>query len=100
MKKGESPNIAAIGRNRSAANEHPSKQLDITFRQSDIPDSVDADVKVTDERPLGFFVGLNNTGDRRTGNWRATLGAQHTNLWNLDHSVTATYTTSPERPAM
>lgn len=97
MKKGESPNISAIGRNRSAANEHPSKQLDITFRQSDVPDSVDADVKVTDERPLGFFVGLNNTGDRRTGNWRATLGAQHTNLWNLDHSVTATYTTSPEK---
>ncbi len=97
MKKGESPNIAAIGRNRSAANEHPSKQLDITFRQSDLPDSVDADVKVTDEPPLSFFVGLNNTGERRSGTWRATAGVQHSNLWNLDHSLTATYTTAPEK---
>src|SRR6185295_17675879 len=52
LKKGESPNIAAIGRNRAAANEHPAKQLDITFRQSDVADAVDADVKVSDEKPL------------------------------------------------
>lgn len=97
LKKGESPNISAIGRNRSAANEHPTKEVDITFRQSEIADAVDAEVKVTDGPPLGFFVGLNNTGDRRTGSWRATLGAQHTNLWNRDHSLTATYTTSPEK---
>lgn len=99
LRTGESPNISAVGRNRAAANDHPSKEVDITFRQSEVPDSVDAEVKVRDEPPLNFFVGLNNTGDDRTGNWRATAGVQHSNLWGLDHSVTATYTTSPEKTA-
>jgi hemolysin activation/secretion protein len=97
LKAGESPNVAEIGRNRAAANEHPSKEVEITFRQSEIADAVDADVKVEDQPPFGFFAGLNNTGDRRTGTWRATLGVQHSNLWNLDHSITATYTTAPEK---
>jgi hemolysin activation/secretion protein len=97
LRKGESPNVGDVGRNRAAANEHPAKEHDITFRQSDVADSVDAEVKVRDERPLSLFVGLNNTGERRTGSYRATAGVQHSNLWDLDHSVTATYTTSPEK---
>jgi hemolysin activation/secretion protein len=52
---------------------------------------------VTDEPPVSFFVALNNTGERRSGTWRATLGVQHSNLFNRDHSVTATYTTAPEK---
>jgi hemolysin activation/secretion protein len=97
LKAGGSPNVAEIGRNRAAANEHPSKEIEITFRQSDLPDAVDAGVKVQDQPPLSFFIGLNNTGERRTGTWRATLGVQHSNLWDRDHSVTATYTTAPEK---
>ena len=97
LSPGEPPNISEVGRNRAAANEHASKAVDITFRQSATPDSVDAEVKVQDEPPLGFFVGLNNTGERRTGTWRATVGVQHTNLWDRDHSLTATYTTAPEK---
>ena len=97
LRKGESPNVGEVGRNRAAANEHPTKEHDITFRQSEVADSVDAEVKVLDQPPLSFFIGLNNTGERRTGSYRATAGVQHSNLWNLDHSVTATYTTAPEK---
>lgn len=99
LRKGESPNIAEVGRNRAAANEHPTKEVDITFRQSDVADSVDAQVQVRDEPPLSFFVGLDNMGQgqQRTGSWRATAGVQHSNLWGRDDSVTATYTTSPEK---
>ena len=96
LAKGESPNIAEVGRNRSAANEHPSKSVEVTFRQSDVPDSVDAEVAVQDQQPQSFFVGLNNIGERRTGKYRATLGYQNSNLWGRDHSATATYTTSPD----
>ena len=96
LRKGESPNVSQVGRNRSAANEHPSKEVEVTFRQSDVPDSVDAEVAVLDQQPQSFFIGLNNIGERRTGNYRATVGYQHSNLWNRDHSVTATYTTSPD----
>ncbi|HEX2828323.1 MAG TPA: ShlB/FhaC/HecB family hemolysin secretion/activation protein [Burkholderiales bacterium] len=96
LKANSSPNIAEVGRNRSAANEHPSKTVEVTFRQSETPDSVDADVAVTDLPPQSFFLGLNNTGEPRTGHWRASVGYQHSNLWNRDHSLTASYTTSPD----
>ena len=96
LKQGESPNVFAVARNRAAANDHASKHVEITFRQSEIADAVEADVAVQDSPPQAVFVGLNNTGERRTGNWRATIGYQHSNLWNRDHSVTATYTTSPD----
>ena len=97
LRKGEPPNVAEVGRNRATANEHPSKELEITFRKSEVADSIDADVAVKDLPLHSFFIGINNTGEPRTGNWRATLGFQHSNLWNLDHSMTATYTTSPEK---
>ena len=96
LRKGASPNVSQVGRNRSAANEHPSKEVEITFRESTTPDSIDAEVAVLDQQPRSFFIGLNNIGERRTGHYRVTAGLQHSNLWNRDHSVTATYTTSPD----
>lgn len=96
LKQGTSPNVALVARDRAAANEHPSKQVDVNFTQGEAPDTVDAQVKVQDEPPLRFFAGLNNVGDRRTGSYRASVGLQHSNLWNRDHSVTASYTTSPD----
>lgn len=95
LKKGDSPNVAAVARARALANEHPSKEVEVNFVQSELPDAVDAQVKVQDEPPTRFFVGLNNIGDRRTGQYRASIGLQHSNLWSRDHSVTASYTTSP-----
>jgi hemolysin activation/secretion protein len=71
LKKGASPNVSQVGRNRSAANEHPSKEVEITFRESETPDSVDAEVAVLDQQPQSFFIGLNNIGERRTGHYRA-----------------------------
>jgi hemolysin activation/secretion protein len=95
LKAHSSPNVAEVGRNRSAANEHPSKTVEITFKPSETPDAVDADVTVQDLPPQSFFFGLNNTGEPRTGNWRASVGYQHSNLFGRDHSLTASYTTSP-----
>src|SRR4029077_12077726 len=88
LRKGASPNLFEVARNRAAANEHASKQVEITFRQSEIPDSVEADVAVQDPPPQSVFFGLNNIGEKRTGFYRATVGYQHSNLWNRDHSVT------------
>jgi hemolysin activation/secretion protein len=95
LEAGESPNVAAVARNRAHANEHAAKQLEVTFRQSATPDAVDAEVRVRDMSPKRVYAALQNTGEERTGHWRATLGAQHANLFDSDHSLAATYTTSP-----
>ena len=95
LQAGVSPNINKVSANRIFANEHPAKQVEVTFRQSNVPDSVDATVQVQDVSPLRFFSSLNNTGSAQSGRWRLSLGAQYANLFALDQSLTFSYSTSP-----
>lgn len=95
LRPGESPNLREIARDQALANEHPAKQVSVTMRQGTKPDTVDAEVAVRDAKPLRYFASLANTGSPQTGHWRASIGAQHSNLWDRDHSLTGSYTTSP-----
>jgi len=95
LRLGEIPNVAAVARDRAHANEHPAKQVEVAFRQSRTPDAIDADVKVQDSRPLRVYASIQNTGEDRTGDWRSTIGMQHSNLFNRDHALSASYTSSP-----
>ena len=96
LRPGEGTNVSELARNRAAVNDHPSKSVEVNFVQGDKLDVVDAEVTVQDERPIRVFLGLNNFGNRQTGKYRATIGLQHANLWDRDHSMTATFTTSPD----
>lgn len=95
LRAGESPNLREIARAQALANDHPSKQVLVTMRQGGRPDTVDADVKVEESDPQQFFVTLNNAGTSQTGRLRLGAGYQHGNLFDRDHALTATYTTSP-----
>jgi hemolysin activation/secretion protein len=79
------------------ANKHPSKQIQLTFKQSETEDKVDANIKVVEQpRPYQFSLGFNNTGSDSSGEYRLTGGAQYSNLWGLDHVVNASYTLPPD----
>ncbi len=95
---GQSPNTNALARDLALANENPSKRANVTFKQGQAADTVDATVEVKDSRTVSGFVLLNNTGTAETGNGRLTLGASHANLFDKDHQATVTYTTSPTEP--
>jgi len=95
LRPGESPNLRETARNQAHANDHPAKQVTVTMREGKAPDTVDADVRVEDSDPLQIFASLNDSGAGNTGRWRLGLGASHTNLFDRDHAVTATWTTSP-----
>jgi len=77
------------------ANGNASKQVKLTFKQSEEADKVDAEVVVVEERPYNISLIFNNTGTADTGRFRLTGAVQHNNLWNLDHIFNASYTTSP-----
>jgi len=91
-----SPPAGLLSRQLLLANEHTAKEVELKIRASEEPEKVDAVLEVADRRPWTVFAGLNNTGTDETGNLRATLGFQHSNLFDRDHSLTATFTTSPE----
>lgn len=95
---GASPNTNDLARDLALANENPSKNANVTFKQGKASDTVDATVEVQDSRTVSGFVLLNNSGTAQTGNGRLTLGASHANLFDKDHQATFTYTTSPTEP--
>ena len=95
VKEGETPNSADIARNLQLTGEHPVKQTNVLMRSGASEETVDVNVKVTDDRPWRGFVTLDNTGTSDTGNFRLGVGYQHTNLFNRDHALTVQYVTSP-----
>lgn len=97
LKEGASPNTLRLARDLALANENPGRRVVSAFRAGAKPDTVDATLEVNDSRPLTGFAQLANTGTAATGMQRLTVGASHSNLFDRDHQLTATYTWSPEQ---
>jgi hemolysin activation/secretion protein len=95
VKEGETPNSREIARNLQLTAEHPTKQTNVLLRSGASEDTVDVGIKVADEKPWRAFFTLDNTGTGSTGYFRSGVGLQHSNLFDRDHSLTATYITSP-----
>ena len=98
VQEGEPPNSKAIARDLQLAGEHPVKQTYVLLRAGASEDEVDVSIRVTDDKPWRVFVTLDNTGTNETGVARLGIGAQHSNVFNRDHTVTAQYVTSPSEP--
>lgn len=89
-------NIHELTENLRVANQHPDRKLKLTFKQSQIADKVDAVIQVADDQPYHISFIMNNAGTKKTGNFRMTAAIQYSNLWNSDHTLSASYTTSPD----
>ncbi|GAB3248285.1 ShlB/FhaC/HecB family hemolysin secretion/activation protein [Chitinimonas naiadis] len=98
LQPGSVPNTGRMADNLRLANESPSRRLAVTLQAAQAPQTVDAVVKVTDEKPWRAFSSLDNSGSEETGQTRLSLGVQHANLFDRDHVFTAQFTTSPEKP--
>ncbi len=104
LKEGEVPEVQTLGRDISASNTNPAKQVSVTFKESAQPNQVDAVVKVKDSPTLIFFTTL--TGNQSLSDngpskntYRISGGVQHANLFDLDHVATVSYTTDPGHPS-
>ncbi len=100
LQEGAAPDMASLGRDLTAANANPAKQASVTFREGKKPETVDAEIKVKDVSPLNFFAGYTANRSvepvhRDDSLYRLTLGVQHSNLFDLDHVATVSYTTDP-----
>ena len=100
---GSSPDVREIGREIALANEHPARRLAVIMKEGQAPDTVDAEVRVRDAAPGQTLVSLSGqTRDqydeinRNTGYTRVSIAHQRSDLFDLDHALTAVYTTSPD----
>ncbi len=102
---GTTPDVLEISSELGLAAEHPSKRVAIVLKESTTADALDADIRVHDVAPEQFFTSFTantrdeyNTNNLSTGYTRLTVGYQNANLFDRDHVLTASYTTSPEHP--
>lgn len=97
LKKGTLPNTRSLASYVKVANKHPTKQLQLTFKEGETEDTIDANIKVTEQpRPYQLSLSFNNTGSDKSGEYRLSGGVQYSNLWGLDHIINASYTLPPD----
>jgi len=96
LQEGQTPNTRDVAQDLRVANESPAKQVTVFFKTGERAGDVEATAQVSDDKPIKFFVSLDNTGSGETGYQRLGLGFQHANLWDKDHVLTMQYTTSPD----
>ena len=96
LKSGVPPKVTAISENLRAANENPARKLTLQFKSDEKDTDLTALVKVVDQKPWRVSLSGDNTGSSATGRYRASLGFQHSNLFDLDHVLALQYITSPD----
>lgn len=98
VREGQTPYVPAIDRDIQLSNENPAKEVRVTLAPGALPGQIDAEVSVSDARPLQLLAGFSNTGNHETGMGRLTVGVRHANFTGRDDVITALYQTSPEHP--
>ena len=97
LREGQAPNFRVMAIQTAIANESQGKQVQVSLKESEEADKIDARLLVSESRPLHFSANLSNTGSESTGQDRLSLIASHSNLFDLDHQFSVAYTTSVER---
>lgn len=97
LASGTAPNFRTLAVQTAIANESQGKQVQVSLKESEEPDKIDARIILKESRPWNFSVNATNTGSQATGNDRVTLAAGHANVLDLDHQLTLAFTTSLER---
>ena len=94
---GARPNTKLLSQQRYVANQHPSRQIELRFKESESEQAIDAHLDVQDTQPNSFFLSITNTGNRDTGHDRVTAGYQNSNFFGFDDQITGSFTISPSR---
>lgn len=97
LAEGRAPNFRTLAVQTSIANESPGKQVQVALKESSDPDRIDARIIVQERKPWNFTASESLAGSDATGNDRLTLTGSHSNLFDRDHQLTASYSTSLER---
>lgn len=97
LREGASPNFSRLAVQTSIANESAARQVQLTIKESEEADRIDAQVTVRDGRAWSGSLSVANTGTDATGNDRSTIALSHANLFDADHQASVAFTTSMER---
>jgi hemolysin activation/secretion protein len=81
-------------------NENPLRTARAVFSPSSKDGVLDLAIQVDAAKPWRVYSGFDNSLSDRLGDWRWYLGAQHGDLWHLDHRLTAQITAGFDAEAL
>jgi hemolysin activation/secretion protein len=96
LQAGTSPNLHNISSELEIANLNPAKNATVQFAMSPQANQIDADIIVSEQDPQEIYGWLNNTGSKDTGDYRLGVGYTNHNMFDKDHELRLTFTTSPD----
>ncbi len=96
LREGESLDTNALRRQLLATSDHPSRTIEVLFRQGATPDMLDADIAVNGRRPWSASASVDNAGTDASGRVRLGLNASYANLFDRAHVATIGAVTAPE----
>jgi hemolysin activation/secretion protein len=96
---GTVPNINAVQRDMRTLNQWPGRAVTPELHPGRDPDTMDVDLKVTDQLPLRGSLELNNRRSANTTPLRLNGALGYDNLWQRGDSFTFFAQVAPQNPA-
>jgi hemolysin activation/secretion protein len=92
---GVTPRLRRIDAQLQLANENPGRQLQVLLKPGSRPGDTEAEIQVNEQPLQRVSLQLDDTGNERTGEYRASATWQHADLSGHDDVLLAQYQTSP-----
>ena len=99
LQEGQVPDFRAVQRDLADVNRLPDRRVTPSLKPGRIPGTVDVDLHVNDDLPLHASVEVNNDHSQNTKPLRTLATVHYDNLWQLGHSLSATYSVAPQQPS-
>jgi hemolysin activation/secretion protein len=97
MKEGTVPNFNDVSKDIIALNRWRDRKITPELRAGVVPGTVDIDLKVEDKLPLHGSMELNNQHNANTVPLRLSGSLSYSNLWQLGHTLGASFQIAPEK---
>jgi hemolysin activation/secretion protein len=95
LQPGTTPRLRDVDAQLRIANENPAKQVQVLLKPGQQAGQADVALLVQEQSLQRFSIGLDNSGNERTGDYRASLGWQHASISGHDDVLGAQLQVSP-----
>lgn len=96
---GATPRLSRLDAHIQLANDNPARRVDVLLLPGPSRGLVDAQVSVTEKPVQRWTLGLDSTGNVRTGRLRASAAWTHADVSGRDDVLSVQYITSPSQPS-
>jgi hemolysin activation/secretion protein len=96
LQEGKVANFGEVETQIAEANRLPDRQVTPIIHAGTVPGTLDVDLQVADQEPVHASVEINNDNSPSTDPLRLNFNLRYDNLWQLGHTISATYAVAPQ----